>query len=101
CVPIVVWVYVPIWAAPERWPTAYHRERYGWLCRELVLACVRTLVLGLIGLVLARRAARENRPATRQRIAAVFPLLVIADLLLSHRWEVPTVSPTYWTKPPA
>ena len=36
----------------------------------------------------------------RRLLSAFLPLLVIADLLGSHLFDVPTIDPSYWTTPP-
>ena len=52
---------------------------------------------GLVGRVVRRP---RNRPGSAPRRAAALPLLVIADLLGAHWYEVPTVDHRYWTVPP-
>jgi hypothetical protein len=100
CVPILLWAYAPMWMVPERWPSAYHRARTRWLTRELATALARTVCLSLSAYAAARWAMSVRRPNLRPRLAACLPVLVMLDLLLSHRWEVPTVPPSYWTVPP-
>ncbi len=31
CVPILVYVYLPVWTDATRWVTSYHQDRYNWL----------------------------------------------------------------------
>jgi hypothetical protein len=100
CFPIGLRAYSPIWTEPERWPSSYHRARTGWLARELATAAARSVLLGSSALVIAWWASRSSGPRLRQGLAGVLPLLVIVDLLHAHRWEVPTVAPSYWTIPP-
>src|SRR5262249_30003523 len=73
---------------------------YRWLGRELTLAILRTILLTFLGCWVGLAAARSSNPATRARWAAVLPLLVTADLLGAHWYDVVTVTPSYWTVPP-
>lgn len=100
CVPVLVYVYTPVWTESARWDTAYHRARYGWLAQELSFAGGRAVALAILALFVGMRAARMHDPIRRRQMAALLPLLVIADLMLSHRWDSPTVPPAYWTVPP-
>ena len=47
-----------------------------------------------------RRPPGRPRPGSGPRLAALLPVLVIADLLGAHWSDVPTVPPAYWTEPP-
>jgi len=100
-VPILAWAYAPAWTDPRRWATPYHLARYRWLGRELAISGLRTTGLVALAWVAAIRASRSSRPEVRRWIAAALPVLVIADLLGSHARDVPTVDPSYWTKPPS
>ncbi|WP_435015827.1 YfhO family protein [Tundrisphaera sp. TA3] len=100
-IPILAFVYYPAWADPRRWSGGPNLNRSRWLTRELVIASIRTVALALAGWSIALRAAREIRPAARARLAALLPVVIIADLLGSHRFEAPTIDPSYWTDPPA
>jgi Bacterial membrane protein YfhO len=100
-IPIMLYVYEPVWDQPGRWVTTYHQARYRWLGAELTTAAVRTLVLAGATWSVAAWAARTSDASRRARIAALIPGLVIADLLGAHWRDVPTVDAAYWTVPPA
>ena len=93
-------VYAPAWTDARRWNTPEHREHFAWLGRELAIGVGRTVVLAGLAWWAAARAARATRPGRRALYAAVLPVLIGADLLGSHWWDVPTVAPSYWTEPP-
>ncbi|MGP0069364.1 MAG: YfhO family protein [Isosphaeraceae bacterium] len=99
-IPIMIYIYNPVWNDPKRWILAYHLDRYRWLGRELVQSAIRTGTLAGLGWLIARAAARSTVPARRSRLAALLPLLVIADLLGAHWRDVPTIEPRYWTQAP-
>lgn len=99
-IPIMIYIYTPVWTEPKRWKLPYHLDRYHWLGRELVLASIRTGLLCAAAWWAARSAARAGRPGRRALWAALLPLLVIADLLGAHWYDVVTVDPRYWTEPP-
>jgi hypothetical protein len=99
-IPILIALYLPVWTQPNRWTEPYHLDRYRWLGHELALATIRTAALVLLAWWVARAAARNDRPARRAGLAALLPLLVLADLLGAHSRDVPTVDPEYWTDPP-
>lgn len=99
-IPILLYAYAPVWTEPNRWATQYHLNRFRWLGRELLFAFARTAGLAAVAWFVAARAAKQSDPHRRSRLAALLPVLVIADLLGSHIADVPTVSPTYWTDPP-
>jgi hypothetical protein len=98
--PILVYLYAPVWTQPQAWTRPYHLDRYRWLGRELELATARTSLLAALGWWIARSALRSGDSGRRARWAALLPLLIIADLLSAHGVDVPTVDPEYWTKPP-
>ena len=98
---ILVGEYLPAWTDARRWSTPEHREHFRWLAREVAIAAARTLVLAGLAWALVARASKEARADRRAWLTAGLPLLVIADLLGSHLWDVPTVDPSYWTVPPA
>ncbi len=99
-IPILIAVYAPVWTEPYRWTMPNHLARFRWLGRELTMATVRTsLLVGLAGVV-ATLAARAIDPRLRSRLAALLPVLVIADLLGAHSEDAPTITPAYWTDPP-
>jgi len=99
-IPIMVFIYTPVWTEPRRWNKPVHLAHFAWLGRELLMATSRTLILAAAGFFAAIWAVRTQDPARRARRAAILPLLVIADLLGAHIADVPTVDPTYWTNPP-
>jgi hypothetical protein len=98
--PILYYVYEPAWTEANRWTKPYHLARYRWLERELGLAAVRTFGLALLAWAVAAAAARQANVERRKRLAALLPVLVIADLLGAHFADVPTITPRYWTDPP-
>ncbi|MEO6810025.1 MAG: YfhO family protein, partial [Isosphaeraceae bacterium] len=100
-IPILIYVYAPVWTEPGRWTSRYHQARYHWLSIELAVASARTGLLALIALTVARLTLRQGQAKRRQQLAAVLPVLIMADLLGAHWQDAPTVSPTYWTRPPA
>jgi hypothetical protein len=99
-IPIMVYIYAPVWTQPKRWITPYHLARYRWLGRELLVAGARTAILAAGAWLLARRTLCARHATSRARWAAMLPILIIADLLGAHWADVPTVDPTYWTQPP-
>jgi hypothetical protein len=99
-IPIMVYIYTPVWTERGRWVQPEHIARYRWLANELVVAAARTVLLAAMGLGAAWWAARTKDPARRARCAAMLPVLVIADLLGAHVADVPTNDPRYWTIPP-
>jgi hypothetical protein len=99
-IPILIYIYTPVWAAPKRWNRPEHLARFAWLGRELTMAALRTAVLATAGWITAFWSTRTQDPAHRARRAALLPLLVIADLAGAHIADVPTVDPKYWTSPP-
>ena len=99
-VPILFYVYAPVWTEPSRWRLPYHIARYGWLGRELAWTTARASGMALLAWGVAAAAARATDPRTRARVAAILPALVVVDLLGAHWLDVPTVPPAYWTDPP-
>jgi hypothetical protein len=99
-IPIATYVYIPVWTHPERWTGPEHIAKFRWLGRELILALGRTAVLTSLAWWVARSAVRTRNPANRARLAAILPVLVLADLLGAHVADAPTVDPKYWTQPP-
>jgi hypothetical protein len=100
CVPLLYHVYGPAWTDATSWTSTYHRARFAWLGDQLAGAAARNAALLVGGLLVAWRAARQVDPRRRARLAALLPLLVLADLAATHRPEVATVDPSYWTDPP-
>jgi hypothetical protein len=99
-IPILIHVYAPVWTEPRRWTQPYHLDRYRWLGQELIAAALRSALLAVVAWVVAFCAARTLDSRRRARLAALLPLLVLADLLGAHKADVPTVPQEYWTKPP-
>lgn len=99
-IPILIYDYAPVWTEPKRWVKPYHIHRYNWLAEELIVGCFRTVVLAALAYLAARICGKSESVRLRRRIAAVFPVIVLLDLLGSHRHDVPTVDPRYWTEPP-
>ena len=100
-VPILLIVYAPALSEAGRWTLPYHVDRNRWLTRELTAATTRTLLIGAAGALAVVTAARTRSARLRVVACSALPLVVIADLLGAHWFEVPTVPPAYWTVPPA
>ena len=97
--PILAYVYWPVWVETRAWTTPYHLNRYRWLGREMATAAARNAVLIVGGLMFARAATR-SAPRRRAALASALPLLVLIDLLSAHAVDPATVPPAYWTDPP-
>jgi hypothetical protein len=100
-IPIMIYLYAPVWTRPKQWTQPYHLARYRWLGRELTFGIARTALLAVTAWIVAWRAARAIDPVLRARLTAILPLLVLADLFFAHWFDVPTIDPGYWTVPPA
>jgi hypothetical protein len=99
-IPILLYVYAPVWTDPTRWTQPYHIARYHWLGRELTIALIRTVLVGTTAALTIVAATRTRSLRLRQTMCSLLPLLVMADLLGAHWFDVATVSPSYWTVPP-
>jgi len=99
-IPIMCYLYLPVWTEPKRWIQPDHLDRFGWLGHELIVSLIRTSLLAALAWWVARSAVRTSNPTRRALWAALMPLLVLADLLGAHIADVPTVDPRYWTEPP-
>ena len=99
-IPFLLQVYEPIYRGPERWPLAYHQDRYRWLGRELIRSGIRTSALTALGIGFVAGASKSSG-RIRAVLAAGLPLVVIADLLGAHWDDIPTIDPSYWTEAPA
>jgi hypothetical protein len=97
-IPILIYIYAPVWS--QRWTHPYHLARFRWLGRELGVATLRTFALAVLAWGLATSASRATDPRRRARLSSALPVLVIADLLGAHIADVPTITPVYWTVPP-
>ncbi|MFO0890810.1 MAG: YfhO family protein [Isosphaeraceae bacterium] len=99
-IPILTYVYGPVWTDPGRWHQPYHIDRFRWLGEELRTAIARNLAIVGLGSVIAWTVQRLGSIRWRASLAWIFPALVLADLALTAAHEVPTVSSAYWTTPP-
>jgi len=99
-IPIMCCLYLPVWTDPKRWTQPEHLARFRWLGHELIVALIRTILVAALAWWVARTAVRATSPTRRARLAALMPLLVLADLLGAHIADVPTVDPRYWTEAP-
>jgi len=99
-IPIMIYVYVPVWSQPRKWIGPNHIARFQWLGHELTVSLIRTTILAAFAYWAAQIAVWTDNPARRARLATLIPLLVLADLLGAHFFDVPTIDPRYWTKPP-
>jgi hypothetical protein len=99
-IPILLYLYAPVWTEPNRWTSPYHLDRYRWLGRQLTSSCARDAVIMLAGLVVCWLSARSTHAGRRAWWASLLPLLVLFDLGMAHEQDAPTVPPTYWTSPP-
>ena len=93
-------MYAPVWKQLNGSIPPRNLLQFRWLGRELLIAVARTAMLAALAWFVARRATRTAQSIARARWVAVLPLLIIADLLGSHWYDVPTVDPRYWTEPP-
>jgi hypothetical protein len=99
-IPILIYIYAPIWTEPNRWTHPSDQALFRRLEREPFFAAGRTFALAAAAWAIAAAAARTSRGRLRAGLAALLPLLVIADLLGAHCADVPTIDPRYWTDPP-
>jgi hypothetical protein len=99
-IPILIYAYSPVWSEPTRWRYAYHLARFRWLGEQLRFGALRTTLVALAAWVAAAAAVRVKSPVLRARLAALLPVLIVADLLGAHLADVPTITPRYWTVPP-
>jgi hypothetical protein len=99
--PILAYVYLPIWTESSRWTSAYNQLQFVWLREDISGGALRLLVLGALAAALAHGAAGSQRPRVRAAFASLLPLFVIVELLSAHRDDVPTVPSSYWTVAPA
>jgi hypothetical protein len=99
-IPVLCYVYAPLWAQLNSANPPRNVLQFRWLGRELLIAVSRTTILTALGWFVAWMAIRTANPVSRARWIALVPLLIIADLLGSHWYDVPTVDPRYWTQAP-
>lgn len=98
---IFAWGMTPWWTQAGRWATAYHRERNNWLTRELCVSSLRCLLLFTASVILIRLSGRCRGELARTFVSFMICVVVGADLIASHWWDMPTVDPSFWTSPPA
>ncbi len=98
-IPILCYLYAPAWQHGSRW-TERNFLQFRWLGRELLIAVARTVVLCGLAWFTARLATRTRDRVRRTWWVAALPVLIIADLLGSNWYEVPTIDPRYWSEPP-
>ncbi len=65
-IPIMIYLYAPLWTEPGRWTLPEHTDRYRWLGRELKIAILRTGILALVAGWVAHQAARSLDPVRRR-----------------------------------
>ncbi len=101
-IPILAYLYEPVWSGSSRWSLPSHQARFDWLGRELLRGTIRTALLVAAAASISVWAARLKGESARRRcwLVSGLPLLVMVDLLAAHDADVPTISPTYWTVPP-
>ncbi len=84
-IPIMIYVYAPVWTQPKRWTEPDHLAQFRWLGRELIVAVIRTALLAALAWWVARSAVRTRNPVNRVRGWPRFcRFLVLADLLGAH-----------------
>ena len=64
-IPIMIYIYVPVWTQPKRWTGPEHIAKFRWLGRELMFGVIRTAVVAMLAWWVARMAARTGKPVTR------------------------------------
>jgi hypothetical protein len=99
-IPILAYVYSPIWTEPDRWRDQVHLDLFRRLRNELIRATVRTTLLAGSAAIVIRWAAGTKSPSRKTLLVWALPLLVLADLFGAHSEDVPSVDPSYWTQPP-
>ena len=92
--------YWPAIFDSSRWPREEQRTKFVWLAAQIARAAATAVALMLACGIASSRAARTADPKRRGALAAILPLLAIADMALAHRDDVPTVPPSYWSEPP-
>jgi Bacterial membrane protein YfhO len=99
-IPILLYVYSPLWKQLSGSSPRRDVLQFRWLGRELLIAVPRTAILLALAWFVAWKSTRMRNHVRRARWVAALPLLIIADLLGAHWYDVPTVDPSYWTEPP-
>jgi Bacterial membrane protein YfhO len=99
-IPILLYVYAPLWKQLNGTNPTRNVVQFRWLGRELLIAVPRTAILLGLAWFAAWKATRTRNHVHRARWVAALPILIIADLLGSHWYDVPTIDPSYWTEPP-
>ena len=59
-IPIMIYIYSPVWTEPKRWTNRTIFDRYRWLGRELFTSVIRTALLALAAWWIARSRARSS-----------------------------------------
>lgn len=98
---LFAWTMITWWTDASRWKTTYHTERNQWLSIELAVSAIRSASLFLISLALIRAMKRSRTIHMKNALAMVLAIVVGVDLIASHWQDMPTIAPTFWTKPPA
>lgn len=98
---IFAWTMIPWWTESNRWTTTYHRDRNNWLTTELIVATVRSILIFSTGAFIISRIGQFQRPFLKNLSGYGIAVLIGIDLMSAHWYEMPTVDPSFWTKPPA
>ncbi len=97
---IFAWGMTPWWTESSRWTAAYHLERNRWLTDDLIYGIARSMILAFAGILTFRIAAHTTQSATRTAAGYALAVIIGVDLISAHWYEMPTVDPSFWTKPP-
>lgn len=97
---ILLCVYSPLFTGAGRVTNAYHEVRGRWLGKEFTTGAIRTLVVGIAGILSLVIASRTSSTRMRGFACSALPLIVMADLLSAHWRDIPLIEPAYWTDPP-
>ena len=99
-IPIMLYIYTPVWTQPRRWVGPYHLAQYRWLGQELTFATARTATSS--SWALSRCGGRPGRPTLVADAGSprCFPCWFWLIWRRPTPSDAPTVSPAYWTSPP-
>ena len=97
---ILSFLYAPALTDTTRWTSPSHLARFHWLFREVTLAVLRDLALGLTTALALATAVRTRSPRLRSAACGLIPFIILIDLFSAHWVDAPTISPRYWTDPP-
>lgn len=92
--------YWPAVFESSRWPRAEHRIKFGWLSNQLAIGLIGNTALIMTCGFAASRAAVATDPRRRAAWASILPVLAMVDMAITHRDDIPTVPPWYWSTPP-